>query len=281
MAENSKIEWTDHTFNPWLGCMKVSPGCDHCYAEGWAKRSGLVKWGPGTTRRRTSIANWGKPIRWDKEAAAAGVRRRVFCASLADVFDNEVPAAWREDLWELIEDTPNLDWLLLTKRIGNAKGMLPANWDGGYPNVWLGASIVNQAEADRDIPKLLAVRALIHFLSCEPLLGPINLRRIVLAKELELSNTEFEVRKINLTIDATKGCNSFKWAPLDWVIVGGESGHHARPMELEWVDSLRSQVAGTDTSFFFKQGSQANWPDFKNFESFPKSMRVREWPCLT
>jgi protein gp37 len=187
MGENTTIEWTatvtadgrtlpGYSFNPWVGCLKVSPGCDHCYAEGWAKRSGLVTW--GGPRRRTSIANWGKPIRWDREAAAAGVRKRVFCASLADVFDNEVPSLWREDLWELIEDTPNLDWLLLTKRIGNAKGMLPANWGDGYANVMLGASIVNQDEADRDIVKLLALPARVRFLSCEPLLGPINLRQI-------------------------------------------------------------------------------------------------------
>lgn len=104
MAENSRIEWTDHTFNPWTGCTAVSPACDHCYAEGWAKRSGHVEWGPHGTRRRTSPANWRLPLKWNAEAAAAGVRRKVFCASLADVFDNlsSIADQWRADLWELI-----------------------------------------------------------------------------------------------------------------------------------------------------------------------------------
>ena len=164
MAENTKIEWADHTFSPWTGCTKVSPACDHCYAEGWAKRSGHVKWGSGQPRRRTSDANWRMPLKWNREAERTGVRPRVFCASLADVFDNEVDPAWRADLFKLIADTPNLDWLLLTKRIGNAQRMIgealtimseagkPMNrWP--WPNVWLSATVVNQEEADRDIPK--------------------------------------------------------------------------------------------------------------------------------
>src|SRR3546814_4489006 len=116
MGENSKIEWTDHTFNPWTGCTKVSPACDHCYAEGWSKRSGLVEWGHGKPRRLTSDANWRKPLKWNDEAARKGVRYRVFCASLADVFDAEVDDAWRDELFALIAMTPHLDWLLLTKR---------------------------------------------------------------------------------------------------------------------------------------------------------------------
>lgn len=186
MAENTKIEWCDSTFNPWTGCTKVGPGCDNCYAEGWAKRSGIVQWGPGAERRRTSAANWRKPLQWNAkpffECVACGwrgerflvhfdgdqcphcctvgdikpARRRVFCASLADVFDNEVPVEWRADLFDLIQATPNLDWLLVTKRIGNAGRMLA---DGIPANVWLGITVVNQAEADRDIPKLLSTPA--------------------------------------------------------------------------------------------------------------------------
>lgn len=263
--------------------MKVSPACAHCYAEAWAKRSGLVEWGSGKPRRRTSIANWGKPIRWDKEAAAAGVRARVFCASLADVFDNEVPTAWREDLWDLIEDTPNLDWLLLTKRIGNARGMVPWRWGDDWPrNIWLGATIANQEEADRDIGKLLATPARIHFLSVEPMLGPINLNRIVLAKDVPITDcADPRFDKVNLTVNSLKGSKSLKWRALDWVICGGESGHHARPMEAEWAISLMYQCMAQGCSFFMKQGSQANWPTFKDFESFPDHLRVREWPCLT
>ena len=170
MSENSKIEWCDHTFNPWEGCQKVGPGCDHCYAEARNARFGggsAINWGPGATRRRTSPSNWRKPLAWnaahDEFFAAHGRRQRVFCASLADVFDNAVSVQWRYDLLRLIMNTPNLDWLLLTKRIGNAEAMLEQamraltvgreGWRDNYlPNIWLGATIVNQEEADRDVP---------------------------------------------------------------------------------------------------------------------------------
>jgi protein gp37 len=192
MAENSAIEWTDATFNPWMGCTKVSPACDHCYAERDTARFGRVQWGAGQPRIRTSTKNWQEPIRWNSQhaafAAAHGRRRRVFCASLADVFDNEVDPAWRVALLELIAATPNLDWLLLTKRIGNAHRMLDdalavlshglTCWaDAPWPNVWLGATIADQAEADRDIPKLAKVPAAVRFLSMEPLLGQVNIEK--------------------------------------------------------------------------------------------------------
>lgn len=249
MAENTKIEWADHTFSPWTGCTKVSPACDHCYAEGWAKRSGHVKWGSGQPRRRTSDANWRMPLKWSREAERTGVRPRVFCASLADVFDNEVDPAWRADLFRLIADTPKLDWLLLTKRIGNARTMMAdalhlessANLDGRIwplPNVWLGATVVNQEEADRDIPKLLAVPAAKRFLSIEPMLGPMLLpferlrewNRIAL-----LNQQEHAVSRI------------------DWVIVGGESGPGARPMSPDWARSIRDQCEEAGVPFLFKQ----------------------------
>ena len=185
MAKNSAIEWTDHTFNPWIGCTKVSPGCDHCYAEArMDSRLHVVQWGAGQPRKRTSAANWKEPLRWQREAAdfraTYGRRQRVFCSSLADVFDNAVDPAWRADLFRLIEATPDLDWLLLTKRIGNAAQMMFLARGGHLPllpNVWIGATIVNQEEADRDIPKLLAVPARVRFLSMEPLLGPVDLER--------------------------------------------------------------------------------------------------------
>ena len=231
MGADSKIEWTDHTFNPWIGCTKVSPGCDHCYAENMAKRYGWAEWGIGKPRRRTSGANWVAPLRWDVRAKTTGRRLRVFCASLADVFDNEVPPEWRLDLWSLIDSTPNLDWLLLTKRIGNVGKMAKSNWwlDGWPANVWLGISVVNQEEADRDIPKLLAVPARVRFLSCEPLLGPIDLKRWM----------------GNLPWDSELN--------LDWVIVGGESGGAARPMSPQWARDLRDQCADFNIPFFFKQ----------------------------
>src|SRR5437764_65612 len=167
MGANSGIQWTDHTFNPWIGCTKVSPGCDHCYAEAWAKRYGTATWGSGQPRKPTSESNWNLPRKWNRQAEAEGRRYRVFCASLADVFDNEVPEEWRHRLFQLIKKTPHLDWLLLTKRIGNADDMLPTDHllCAPWPNIWLGASIVNQTEADRDIPKLLTTPARIRFLS--------------------------------------------------------------------------------------------------------------------
>jgi len=232
MADNTEISWADATFNPWVGCTKVSPACDHCYAEGWAKRSGLVEWG-NHPRRRTSAANWRQPLKWNREAEATGVRKRVFCASLADVFDNQVPAEWRADLWRLIDETPNLDWLLLTKRPQNAAKMIEASrravlsagvdsrhvmWP--WPNVWVGTTVENQEEADRRIPHLLAVPAARRFLSCEPLLGPIDLG---------------------------------PRPTLDWVIAGGESGPGARPAHPTWFRSLRDQCQTAGVAFHFKQ----------------------------
>ncbi len=220
MAKKSKIEWCDSTFQPWLGCTKISPACDNCYAEGWAKRSGMVKWGQGQERRRTSASNWKQPIKWNKQSKIAfdawdvfkktnpGLtdyqliqkgfiepqKPRVFCASLADVFDNEVPNEWRSDLWALIKATPYLDWLIVTKRIGNALTLLPCDFNPeNYPNVWIGATVCDQEEADRDIPKLLAVNAAIRFLSIEPMLGHINLFD---AKAMALLMPEYQENKV-------------------------------------------------------------------------------------
>ena len=243
MAELTGISWTDSTFNPWIGCTKVSPGCDHCYAEvSTPSRTMAIVWGPNEARKHTSAANWNLPRRWNaghaEFFAKHGRRRRVFCASLADVFDNKADQAWREELWTLIRETPNLDWLLLTKRIGNVAGMLPADWGDGYPNVWLGISVVNQEETDRDIPKLLAVPAAIRFLSMEPLLGSVDIPfdRLREWNRLALLNQQEHAA-----------------SRIDWVIVGGESGQHARPMEQEWVESLRTQCQNENVAFFFKQ----------------------------
>ena len=269
MAENSKIEWCDHTFNPWVGCTKISPACDNCYAESWAKRAGSPELWSGE-RRRTTPANWQKPLAWNRKAASEGRRYRVFCASLADVFDNEVPDEWREDLWDLVLRTPNLDWLLLTKRIGNARHMLPDDWHDGYPNVWIGATVVNQAEADRDVPKLLKIPAVVRFLSCEPLLGPIDLRTLPSASGIG--------RHLDALSNAGVDRGALFPHALDWVIVGGESGHNARPLNILCCKFLRKQCEDSDTAFFMKQGSQANWPSFKDFSSFPPSLHVREFP---
>ncbi|WP_186107657.1 phage Gp37/Gp68 family protein [Burkholderia gladioli] len=252
MSENSKIEWTDATFNPWEGCQKVGPGCDHCYAEARNARFGggtAVNWGPGAPRRRTSAANWREPVRWNARHeeffAAHGRRQRVFCASLADVFDNAAPAAWRRDLAALIEATPALDWLLLTKRIGNAAAMLVDMFPGGTPDhVWLGATVVNQTEADRDVPKLLATPARVRFLSIEPMLGPVDLGRAWHGEA------------------AVGGRCPGRYLPalrevlrpsISWVIAGGESGPGARPEHPDWPRALRDQCAKAGVPFLFKQ----------------------------
>ena len=221
--KNTKIEWADHTFNPWWGCAKVGPGCDNCYAANIGNRFG-VKWGNGETRRKASKKQFSQPLKWNKQAAKAGIRPRVFCASMADVFDNEVPDEWRTELWELIRITPNLDWLLLTKRIGNAAKMLPADYSA-WPNLWLGATVVNQQEAERDIPKLMLLNSTIRFLSCEPLLGYIDFA-------------------------AADVCKSH---PIDWVIVGGESGPGARPINPIDLESIRDECINAGIPFFFKQ----------------------------
>ncbi|KVV49684.1 hypothetical protein WK90_01785 [Burkholderia cepacia] len=254
MSENTKIEWCDHTFNPWEGCQKVGPGCDHCYAETRNARFAggtAVNWGPGAPRRRTSPANWRKPLAWEAAHAgffaAHGRRQRVFCASLADVFDNEVDLLWRRDLFRLIANTPNLDWLLLTKRIGNVRTMLRHIGVDRLPdNVWIGATIVNQIEANRDIPKLLAVPARVRFLSMEPLLGPADISHHLDYCE-KLDKHGISRRAGGQHIKCDEHCG------ISWVIVGGESGPGARPMHPDWARSLRDQCAAAIVPFLFKQ----------------------------
>lgn len=307
MGDNSKIEWCDHTFNPWEGCTKVGPGCDHCYAEARNHRFGGGNWGPGAPRRRTSEANWKKPLKWNREAALGRfvqcdecglrefrkwddslppgglaccsnpecmalpetdsfpVRPRVFCASLADWLDNEVPIEWLIELLDLIRITPDLDWLLLTKRIGNwanrihsAIDYIAARLDGDSvqalwavnflrwlrawlngsapENIWIGATVVNQKEADRDIPKLLDVPAEVCFLSMEPLLGSVDLTSWIGG----------HVGVMGVRVDPNP-----KW--IDWIIVGGESGSSAKPMHPEWVRSIRDQCQAAGVPFLFKQ----------------------------
>lgn len=232
MGENSKIEWTTHTFNPWTGCTKVSPACDHCYAEAWAKRSGHVEWGPHGERKRTKT--WGNPVRWNRQAESVAERPRVFCASLADIFDNHrsIQPEWRRDLWALIETTPNLDWLLLTKRPQNIERFIPAPWrtHGCPSNVWMGTTVENQEEYDRRVPYLNAVPADIRFLSMEPLVGPVVMHSL---------------------------------SGLHWIITGGESGAHYRPANPDWFRSLRDQCHRAGVPFLFKQWEGTSQPIIK------------------
>jgi len=256
MSENSKIEWCHHTFNPWIGCTKVGPGCDNCYAEAdFDKRRHVVQWGAGQPRKRTAMSTWAMPLRWNAKAERLGVRYRVFCASLADVFDNEVPAEWRHDLFDLIERTPHLDWLLVTKRIGNVRQMIPDRWSVCMPpNLWLGITVVNQAEADRDIPKLLGLKVSVRFLSMEPLLGPVDLRFHVFSEPTGNFRTHAGKRQMELRKPVDGG--------LHWVIVGGESGPGARPMHPQWARALRDQCAAAGVPFLFKQHGEWLATDF-------------------
>ncbi len=253
MGKNSAIAWTDHSFNPWIGCTKVGPGCDNCYAE--KERCSLalgVKWGQGEARHRTAESTWRNPRHWNDQAEKSGVRQKVFCASLADVFDNEVPQEWRDDLFALIRETPMLDWIILTKRIGNVREMLPVDWDSwhGYPNVWLLITVVNQDEANRDIPKLLDIPAQVRGVSIEPQIGPVDLENI------PYTDTDGDYCMINalegeLWVDGFQDPDTME--ELDWVICGSESGPNRRPFDIAWARELRKQCWQTQTPFFLKQ----------------------------
>jgi len=276
MAKQSAIAWTKSTFNPFIGCTKIGPGCDGCYAEALDKRmrfGGATHWGPGVPRHRTSAANWKAPLMWNKAAPDSEFAGRkgfwpVFCASLADVFDNEVDVAWRYDLWDLIAWTPNLTWLLTTKRVGNVNLMVPEAWrrDGFPPNVRVIATIVNQEEADRDIPKLLALPCF-NGISYEPALGPVNWDSYLLSP---------------MSLDG-------------WIIVGGESGqggHRARPFDVGWARSTVAQCRPMGMAVFVKQmgrnpfeqrpDGQAGWllKDRAGADpaEWPADLRVREFP---
>ena len=403
MAENSGIEWTTHTFNPWRGCAKVSPGCANCYADTMSKRNPgtLGVWGPNGTRVVAAGSYWKQPLKWNKEAACTcgggfrgkhspycpqADRPRVFCASLADVFEdwngpmvnasgerligswvNQESSKWegvdnemftadpqgfraitmddvRRRLFALIDQTPHLDWLLLTKRPENIARMMPprdlgerdegiAEGDYGYyrdpdhayrrPNVWLGVSVEDQQRADERIPHLLQVSAAVRFLSCEPLLGPVKLDLL----RLDTGHPAMCVcghghgftRCPNTGgIAATCGrkdclCAGFRrkpgsWRGIDWVIVGGESGPGARPMQVEWARSLVKQCQAAGVACFVKQlGSNPKGDDFPvehdpvtgnrilklrqvitihdkkggDIAEWPADLRVREFPAIT
>lgn len=222
MGENSNIAWTDHTFNPWIGCDEVSKACDHCYARELSEKYGWATWGPDQPRHRTSPTNWKQPLAWNRKAARDGIRFKVFCLSLGDFADNKVPAEWRDDLKALIRATPHLDWLCLTKRPQNLIKLYGAEFfERERHHIWLGATAENQIEYERRRDALLAVPARVHFFSCEPLLG-----------------------RIDLGAGQPHG---------DWYIVGGESGPKRRGMNMEWVEQLRFQASNRGAAFFFKQ----------------------------
>jgi protein gp37 len=256
MGAVTKIEWCDHTFNPWWGCTQVSPLCDRCYAMMLdARWHGRSHWGPGAPRRQFDDGHWRQPVKWDRSASAAGQRRRVFCASMADVFDNEVDHALRDRLWLLIRQTRHLDWILLTKRIGNAPRMLPDDWGNGYPNVWIIIS-ADQSGIARDGPKLLDIPAMVHGVSIQPQLAPVRLGDLALR--------------------------------LQWVINGGESGAGARPFHLEWARDLVAECGHAGTPIFvqrlggnpFEKGQRVRLGHHAgaDLSEWPPDLRIREMP---
>jgi protein gp37 len=297
MSEQTGIEWATATWNPWEGCTKVSPGCANCYAAARNQRfSKGANWGKGRPRRRTSAANWGKPLKWNRWAEDDSVqfgssgpslypdamRPRIF-PSLCDWLDDEVPIAWLADFLKLIHDTPNLDWLLLTKRPENFQRRMTAVWehmpfcapekimvmkwsnaahmavpDGFHlppANVWVGTSVEDQAHADKRIPKLLGIPAAVRFLSVEPLLGPVDLHRVQFPRKSGGTGPE------NVLIDPIsdharewiKALREMKIPKVDWVIIGGESGPGSRVCNAEWVRALVNQCAASGAACFVKQ----------------------------
>lgn len=233
MAENSKIEWTDHTFNPWWGCQKVAPECKFCYAEALDNRFHPEgHWGPGSYRKTMSEDNWRKPYKWDAKAKAAGYPQRVFCASMADVFEDHAQVVdTRQRLWKVIEDTPHLIWLLLTKRPQNIDQMVPEAWREAWPShVWTGYSCGHPDSVSNIIHLPLYSQ---NFLSCEPLLEDIV---------PELLNADIQ----------SWPCN------VDWIIAGGESGVQARRMKGSWAVRLRNECERWGVPFFFKQWGEYN-----------------------
>ncbi len=252
MVANSAISWTDHTWNPWIGCTKVSPACDRCYAEQWAKRYGRAQWG-NHPRERTSANTWRQPLKWNKETPGAF----VFCASLADVFDNQVDPQWRADAFDVMRATPRLTYLLLTKRPQNIERL--TDDAGGLPaNAALGCTVVTQEEYDRDIGKLLSAKARLKpafaFVSIEPMLGPMDLTAV----------NRGDGQGVMRPLDG-------RFTTLDWVICGGESGAGARAIDADWVRSLRDQCRAADVPFHFKQ-----WGGF-TAKAGGKELDGREW----
>lgn len=237
MGANTGIAWTDYTFNPWIGCSRVSPACAHCYAATMAaNRMKLDVWDGKERKPRhiTAPSTWKQPLAWNRKALRNGVRYRVFCASMADVFeDREDLMEAQGRLWDLIDQTSHLDWLLLTKRPENVMETIPLSWRVNLPpNVWIGTSVENQHWADIRIPQLLEVPANVRFLSCEPLLGPLQLN----------AGSEWS------SFDMMNG-------GIDWVICGGESGKGYRSMNLDWARSLRDQCQAAGVPYFYKQSS--------------------------
>ena len=312
MGESTEIAWTDHTFNPWHGCARVSPGCENCYAEAFAARIGHGKrlpmiWGVNAERKFFGDKHWSEPRKWNEKAAKQGVRRRVFCASMADVFeDREDLIEHREKLFRLIDGTTSLDWLLLTKRPQNVNRLVPVRqWGtlsntGLPPNVWIGTTVEDQKRANERIPELLKLPARVRFLSCEPLLEAVDLTDI----HESIAGMRVDGRAVIHVRDALRRSGLTtkdypEYRGVQWVIVGGESGPGARPFDFGWARSIIRQCKDAGVACFAKQmgararssihtdteGDVTEWFEpFKDrkggdWNEWPEDLRVREWPA--
>ena len=314
MGETTEIAWTDATFNPWIGCARVSPGCEHCYAEADSKRRGWAEWGIHGTRKMMSEAYWKQPLKWNRQAERDGKRLRVFCASLADVFEDRPElVAPRNRLRKLITQTPHLDWLLLTKRPEKADALWAAasvaTWEQGssiawepgtgnvgWPaNVWLGTTVEDQRRANERIPHLLMVPASVRFLSCEPMLEAVNIFGVPAPDDTGPVGPGWFQRAVMQRTDYGTGVEYDREldAGIDWIIVGGESGHGARPFDYEWARSIIRQCREAGVAPFVKQlgarprsslvhpfdivlknrkgGDMAEWPEDLRVREFPKA----------
>jgi protein gp37 len=296
VGENTQIEWTDHTFSPWWGCTRVSPGCRHCYAETMAARFG-TKWGNGAPRRFFEDKHWAKPVGWNTKAEKAGRPALVFCASMADVFeDNDDLLEQRYRLWDLIAATPWLVWQLLTKRPENVERLVPYSWmaEQWPTNVWVGTSVEDQKRADERVPVLLRIPAAVRFLSCEPLLGAVDVSRWLADVETcQRCNGSASVpvpgggKACPDCYDDPNGQGACTVQRIQWVIAGGESGRGARPMHPKWATSLRDQCADVGVPFLFKQmgsvwAKQVGATDGAGtvLADIPENLRVRQWPAV-
>lgn len=292
--EGTGISWADLTFNPWIGCTKVSPACDNCYAETLATNRLGIAWGPHADRHRTAASTWAKPHRWNRIAAAAGVQLRVFCASLADVFDNQVPPEWRADLWQLIEATPNLTWMLLTKRPKNVAKMLPRmvfpDPERIPANVAIGTTAEDQEHANQRLWPLAIIAEVTGwqpFVSAEPLLGELDLTRVAIPGaqpgRFNALNGHVAVAPIHVQGGQRFLGRMDSLPALKLVITGGESGTSARPSHPDWFRQLRDQCGPAGVPFHFKQWGE--WApsdsDAKILACFGTAQPSTAWPDRT
>lgn len=316
MAEKSNIEWTDATANFWWGCQKVSAGCQHCYADTLANRYGKQIWGsPKTTERERKKAIWNNVKKWDKKAREEGRRIRMFTMSMGDFFeDHPQLVEWRDEAMTLLESLTNIDVQLLTKRPENVPVMAERWMDNWPKHIWIGTSVEDQKSADERIPYLLAVPTKVRFLSMEPLLGAVDITPFVSPLEFDeimsLDRRDPDAAMARKEIFASvprpdvKDLYKLDYMPhlltpqtVDWVIVGGESGHGARPCAIEWIESIVEQCQSAEVPVFVKQlgafpasiyrkdlegkfAWRAKLNDRKggDLSEFPESLRVREFP---